>query len=165
MSVSSDMIAMWHKPMVTIRRQFAAGPHEGRALALLLSGCFLVFVGRLPILQRGAIMAGEGGDLFRDVSYAFAGMVLIAPLLFYGIAALAGLLARLFRLRPTGFGARLAMFWAYLSAAPAGLLYGLALGFNGPSIAVSIVGAIWLFAFLIFWTLGLRVAGQETSHA
>lgn len=165
MSVSSDMIAMWHKPMTVLRRQFAAGEHEGRALALLLGGCLLVFIGRLPILQRGAIMAGADGDFLRDATYAFAGLMMMAPILFYGIAALAGVIARLFGQRASGYGARLAMFWAYLAAAPAGLLYGLSLGFVGPSIAVSIVGMIWLLAFLIFWTLGLRVAGQEASHA
>jgi len=164
-SVSTDILAMWRRPRTVVARQLAQGVREERALAILLAGCLLVFIGRLPILQRGVVLAGEEGNFLRDVSYSFLGLMILAPILFYGLAALGRLIALAFGLRASGHGARLALFWAYLSAAPAALLYGLVLGLAGPGPGAQITGAVWLVAFLIFWTTGLRVAGGGEQHA
>lgn len=165
MSVSGDMLAMWRRPRAVVARQLAQNVHEGRALAVLLAGCLLVFIGRLPILQRGVVLTGREDDFLRDASYAFLGLMFLAPILFYGLAALARLGARAFGLRVSGYGARFALFWAYLAAAPAALLYGLVLGFSGWGPGAQIVGVVWLAAFLVFWTSGLRVAGRGEQHA
>lgn len=165
MSVSSDMIAMWHKPMAVLRRQFAAGQREDRAIALLMGANLLVFVGQLPRLQREAIMSGNDELFLQQATYTFAGWMMIAPLLMYGLAALTYLLMKLIRAQVSPYGSRLALFWAHLCAAPVLMLYGLSMGFVGPTAAVTVVGVLWVASFLIFWTLGLRVAGQEVSHA
>jgi len=167
MAVSRDMFAMWRRPAAVVARQLAHGPDEARALAVLLAGCLLAFASRLPALQRAALAAGGegGGDFLRDASYAFLGLMILAPLLFYGLAALGRLAARAFGLRPSGHGSRLALFWAWLAAAPAVLLYGLTLGLVGPGPAAQAVGIVWLAAFLTFWTIGLRVAGEEGRNA
>lgn len=163
MSVTADMARMWRRPAAVVRGLLAAGKREDRALAFLLAGCLLVFVGRLPVIQRAAVL--NGGDFVRDASYSFFALMMLAPLIFYGIAALGWGLARLAGQGTTAYGGRLALFWAYLASAPAGLLYGLALGFTGPGPAVTIVGVVWLGALLVFWAVGLRVSGQEASHA
>ncbi len=163
MSVTTDMARMWIRPAGVVRGLLSAGQREDRALAFLLAGCLLVFIGRLPVIQRDAVLSG--GDFSRDASYAFFALMMIAPLLFYGIAALGWGLARLAGQGTTAYGGRLALFWAYLAAAPAGLLYGLVLGFTGPGPAVTAVGVIWLGALILFWAIGLRVSGQEASHA
>lgn len=165
MAISGDMIAMWRRPASVVARHLGQGEREDRALAILLAGSLLVFVSRLPVLQREALAAAGGGDFLRDASYAFLGQMILAPLVFYIVAALGQVIARLFGLHATSYGARFALFWAYLSAAPAALLYGLALGFVGAGPAAQAVGIIWLAAFLTFWTIGLRVAGREARDA
>lgn len=159
------MLAMWRRPAAVVARQLAQGVDEARALAMLLAGCLLMFVSELPVLQRQAIDAGAGDDFLRRASYAFMAWMMLAPLALYGLAALGRLGARVFRLRATGYGSRLALFWALLSAAPAVLLYGLTLGLVGPGPAAQAVGAVWIAAFVIFWTIGLRVAGQRGRDA
>lgn len=170
MSVSRDMLAMWWRPAVVVARQLAQGVREERALAVLLAGCLLMFVSELPVLQRQAVEAGAGDagagdDFLRGASYAFMAWMMLAPLVLYGLAAAGRLGARVFRLRTTGYGARFALFWALLCAAPAVLLYGLTLGLVGPGPAAQVVGAVWIAAFVIFWTIGLRVAGQRGQDA
>lgn len=163
MSVTDDMARMWRSPRPVVRRLMAAGPREDRSLAFLMAACLLVFLGQLPGLQRQAVL--EGGDFTRAATYAFFAWMTIAPLLFYGLAAAGLLVARAFGLRVSGAGARLALFWAHLAAAPAWLLYGLMAGFNGASAGTNAVGAIWIAALAIFWIQGLRVAAEGVSHA
>ncbi len=59
----------------------------------------------------------------------------------------------------TGYGARIALFWAFLAAAPVLLLHGLVAGFIGPGAGMTIIGVIWCGVFLWFWLSGLREAG------
>jgi hypothetical protein len=56
----------------------------------------------------------------------------------------------------TGYGARLAMFWAVLASTPAALLYGLLAGFNGETLGTQAVGAVWLVGFVWIWVQSLR---------
>ena len=89
-------------------------------------------------------------------------LVFIVPLFLYLVAGLVALIARLLGSRMTGYGARLALFWALLAASPLILLWGLTAGFVGPGIEMTIVGALWCAAFLWFWITGLRVASRES---
>lgn len=157
------MLAMWRRPARVFARQLGHGADEARALAVLMAACLLMFLGHLPVLQRQAVAAG--GDFLREASYSFMAWMMLAPLALYGLASLGRVVALAFRRRASGYGARLALFWALLSAAPAALLYGLAQGFTGAGAAVDAVGVVWLAAFLIFWTIGLRVAGEEGRDA
>ena len=87
--------------------------------------------------------------------------IFIAPLLFYVIAGLTAVVGKVFRTGLSGYGARLALFWALLASTPLMLLWGLVAGFMGPGIQMTLTGALWFGAFLWFWVSGLRVAGQE----
>jgi hypothetical protein len=79
--------------------------------------------------------------------------------MFYLLAFISQLIARLIGGRVTGYGARIALFWAFLAAAPVLLLHGLVAGFIGPGAGMTIIGAIWCGVFLWFWLSGLREAG------
>lgn len=157
MPVAQDIAATYRGPRRVVARLLAMGPREDRALALLMGGCALVFIAQWPRLAREAHLAGEA--LNPRLAGALLGWVVIAPLMFYLLAFLSQLIARLIGGRVTGYGARIALFWAFLAAAPVLLLHGLVAGFIGPGAGLSIVGAIWCGVFLWFWLSGLREAG------
>jgi hypothetical protein len=73
------------------------------------------------------------------------------PLLAYGLALISHGIARLMGGKGSGFGARLALFWALLAVAPAMLLQGLTAGFIGPSAALYLVQGVVLTGFLWMW--------------
>ncbi len=161
MAVSTDMVRTWRGPRAVVRGLLAQGVREDRALVYLMAGLVIVFVSRLPALQREAVL--EGGVFQRDATYAFFGLVILAPLIFYVLAEMGRLLARLAGLKPSSYQGRLALFWAWLAASPASLLYGLLVGFNGVNEpGTQVVGALWLAAVFWFWVQGLREAGQGT---
>jgi hypothetical protein len=79
----------------------------------------------------------------------------VAPLGLYAIAAFSHLVARLLGGQGTWYGARMALFWALLAAAPLWLLWGLVAGLIGPGPALSATGVVALGAFLAIWIAGL----------
>ncbi|MCF2870545.1 hypothetical protein L0664_05650 [Octadecabacter sp. G9-8] len=149
---------MYRRPRAVVRSLYAMGAREDRAIAWLMIGCFLVFISRLPALQRGAV---NGGSNFQqDTIYAFFALLMIAPLLFYLLAFVLFGVTKVLRPAATSYGARLAVFWGWLSATPVALFYGLLVGFNGLDHPGTIlIGALWLAVLLWFWISGLA----ETS--
>ena len=91
------------------------------------------------------------------IGAALFGWIFVAPLLLYTLAALSHLAGRLFGARGNWYGARLALFWAIVAAAPLWLLQGVAAGFV-PGIVATITGLAALAAFLIIWGRGYGVA-------
>lgn len=154
MAVSDDIARMYRRPRVVVRGLLAMGTREDRAIAWLMIGCLIVFVSRLPALQREAVLGT--GDLQRDMTYAFFALMMIAPLMFYVVAAVLFLITRAFRRGATAYGARLAVFWGWFAASPLALFYGLLVGFNGVDHAGTYaVGALWLAILVWFWIMGL----------
>ena len=156
MPVTRDIVATYRGPGRVIRRLLSMGLREDRALAILMAGCGLMFIAQLPRLAREAHLTEQalnpllGGAL---MAWGF-----IAPLALYVIALLSHWISRAFRGRGTAYGARLALFWAFLAASPLILLHGLVAGFIGPGPGLTLVGAAWFGAFFAFWLLGLREA-------
>lgn len=64
--------------------------------------------------------------------------------------------------RGTGYGARVALFWAFLAGSPILLLWGLIAGFIGAGPGLNLVGIVWIAVFLWFWIAGLREAEWGT---
>jgi len=158
MPVSRDIGQMYRRPRAVVRGLFDMGPREDRAIAWLMIGCFLVFLSRLPALQRNAISGGS--NFQQDAIYAFFALMMIAPLLFYAIAGVLFLVTKAIRPAATSYGARLAVFWGWLASTPLALFYGLLVGFNGLDHPGTImIGALWLVVLLWFWISGLA----ETS--
>lgn len=158
MSVTLDILRSYSAPRRTLRRRIRATGREAQALAVLMAGCAVMFVAQWPVAAR---MAHEDGSIPLDARLggALMGWVIIAPLAFYALAALAHLAARVFGGRGDWLGARAATFWALLASGPLWLLNGLTAGFVGPGVAANITGTLATLALLGFWALGIRVAG------
>jgi len=159
MPVSRDIGQMYGRPRHVVRRLYDMGQREDRAIAWVMIGCFLVFLSRLPALQRDAVQ--NGTNFQQDTIYAFFALLMIAPLMFYLLAAILWLLTRVLRRGATAYGARLAVFWGWLAATPVGLFYGLLVGFNGIEHPGTVmIGGLWLIVLLWFWISGLAETSQ-----
>jgi hypothetical protein len=163
MAVTNDIARTYRRPRVVIRDLLDQGKREDRAIAYLIISCFLIFVAQWPRLSRKAagfeIPAGaEVPELDRLLAYEFMAWLMIWPLFLYIIAGLTHLVAKAIGGKGSGYGARLALFWAMLSTVPLLLLHGLMAGFTGPGAQTNFVGALWLIAFLWIWIQGLREA-------
>lgn len=157
MAVTTEMLRSWRAPRLAIRRQLAAGAGEPRALAYLMVACTLIFVAQWPRLAREAEL-DPSVPLEARLGAALLGWVFLAPLFFYGLAALSHLLARVFGGQGTWFGARLALFWSLLVSVPLWLLSGLTAGFFGPGPERTLTGALLAVGFLGHWVLALAEA-------
>lgn len=159
MAVSTDMMRTWRSPRRVMRGLLVMGPREDRAIAYLMAGCLLVFVAQWPRLARIAHI--EGQEMARLVAYEFLAWMIVWPLVFYLIAFLLHVVTRVARQDSAPWEVRLALFWAFLAAAPAGLLYGLLSGLVGPEPGTQLVGAIWIGAFVLFVVQGIRESGAR----
>jgi hypothetical protein len=156
MPVTTDIVATYRGPRRVLRRLLDMGVREDRALMMLVAACVVVFVGQWPRLAREAHLTDQA--LNPLLGGALLAWVFIAPLLFYMLALVSHGVARLARGRGTAYGARLALFWAFLAASPLILLHGLVAGFVGPGAGLQLVGIIWCGVFGWFWLSGLYEA-------
>lgn len=170
MPVSRDIWRTWRSPGRVFGELFAMGPREDRALMFLMLGCLMFFLSQLPILQRRIVLEqaplGVTGveGLAPAATYVFFGAMMILPLLFYILAAVLTLIANAINGPVSGARGRVALFWAWLAASPAALLYGLLAGFNGPEEpGTKVIGALWLALFALFIWRGFQVAARETA--
>ena len=162
MAVTTDIVATWRRPARVMRKLLSMGRREDRALAILIVACLIIFVAQWPRLSREAFLADAGGPpLEAMLAITFFAMLMIWPLMAYGLAGLTHVIARLFGGRGTWYSARLALFWSLLATSPAWLFHGLVSGFIGPGPAQTVAGAIVLLAFLLIWGMSLREAERE----
>ncbi len=150
MTITADILRSWRHPRAVIRSKLAAGEREDRALAVLMAASLLLFVAQWPGLSRAAFL-DPGTPLEARLGGALMACLFIVPLLAYGLALISHGIARLMGGKGSGFGARLALFWALLAVAPAMLLQGLTAGFIGPSAALYLVQGVVLTGFLWMW--------------
>lgn len=155
-SVTRDIPRAWLRPRVVMAEHLARGLRDDTAFVFLMVGCSLVFVSQLPRLSREAFLRGE--DFMILMGGTLMAWVFLAPLLFYILALISHVAARLFGGRGTGLGARISLFWALLAVSPAMLLNGLTAGFIGPGPALSAVGLVTFAGFFWIWLSSLYVA-------
>lgn len=174
MAVTTDIARTWRRPRAVIRHLLDQGRREDRAIAYLMIACLLTFVAQWPRLRREAyqieavptVMTEEQMIAFLDgwsafdrlVSYEFLAWLMLWPLIFYLLAALSHLVARLFRGQGSFYSARIALFWSLLATVPLLLLHGLTAGLIGPGPQTQLIGALWLGAFAVIWLQSLREA-------
>lgn len=156
MTVTTDLVTTWRAPRAALRRHLARGKSEAFAFALLLVFLVLAFVAQWPLASREAHIAGEPSAAPRIMARAFA--VLATIPLWYGLAALSHLAARLMGGRGSWYGARIALFWALATVGPLMLLQGLVAGMIGQGQALWwVTGGVGL-AFLWLWLTMLHEA-------
>ena len=160
MAVTLDILRGWRAPRALIREKLGQGVREDRALAVVMGACLLFFVSQWPRLSREAFLHPEV-PLDARMGGALLGWVFIAPLLFYAVAGLSHLVARLLGGKGTWFSSRLALFWALLAVSPLALLNGLVAGFIGEGPAATLVGLLVLAGFLYLWISMLIEAEKQ----
>ena len=148
MAIVPDIVKGWRDPAGLVRTKLGQG--EGTTLAVLIGACGLIFVAQWPRLAREAHLNPEV-PLEALLGAALLGLVFVLPLFFYGLAAVSRIVARGFGHRISGFGARVALFWAMLCLTPLLLLHGLAVGFLGQGAAVGALGLLVLVGFGYLW--------------
>lgn len=161
MPVTTDIAATYKGPRAVFRRLLAMDQNEGRALAIVMASCVVVFVGQWPRLAREAHLNDQ--ELNPLLGGALLAWVFMMPLVLYALAFISHLVQRVFGGQGDGYSSRLALFWAFLAASPLMLLNGLVAGFVGPGPGLQLVGLIWIVVFLWFWLSNLREAGWGKS--
>jgi hypothetical protein len=81
---------------------------------------------------------------------ALLACVFVLPLMAYTVALITQGLSRLFG-RASGYGARLALFWAFLAVSPVMLIQGMLTVFLGHSVLVTLVQGVAGVGFLWMW--------------
>ncbi len=166
MSIALDIVRTYRAPREVQMRQMRAGENsEGRALAILMGACFLLFIATLPNLSRQAFLDPSIPFQGRMAGSFFA-WVLMMPLVLYGVSILVKLVMMVLKIEAPGHHVRMGLFWALLASSPLWLLAGLAAGFTGESSGTALSGLAAIGAFLVFTVFGLVAAvrsGQDKA--
>jgi|JI8StandDraft_2_1071088.scaffolds.fasta_scaffold01653_10 hypothetical protein len=163
MALVLDIVRSLRAPRRVIRALAVTGPREPWLLMVLMLACALVFVAQWPRLARAAQL-DPSIPLDARLAGALFAWVFIAPLFFYGMAALMTLALRIVG-RVPGARVRLALFWALMVASPFLLLQGLVAGVIGPGLQAGLVALVAAGVFLAVLVAGLRVAVEEPAPA
>ncbi|MBV1868296.1 MAG: YIP1 family protein [Marinosulfonomonas sp.] len=161
MEIAGDIIRSWRSPRRVMRKHLAAGLREDRALICLFAACVLILVSQFPALMR----ASEPDGFEARVVGPLFGWLFVAPLFMYLLAALSHVLARLVGGQGTWFGARLALFWSLLAAAPLWLINGFVAEFSGATYLTSIVAGLALGMFVVIWISSLIEAESGATQS
>jgi len=159
MAVTDDIVATYRGPGRVVRGLLNREKREDRLFILLFVGCVIVFVILAPREARLAHIDDTVPLVARLYWSAFF-WVLIMPFVFYLVAALSRVISLPFHSDLSWYGARMALFWAIIAAAPVGLLFGMVAGLIGPGVQQKIVGLLWIGVFLWFWLAGLWAAKE-----
>src|SRR6056297_2821412 len=125
-----------------MRRQLDGERREERALVYLLGACLVIFMAQWPRLQREAVLNPDAPPLDAQIGGALFAWMFLMPLVFYLVAALSHIVARLLGGRGTWYRARLALFWTLLAVSPLMMLYGLVAGLVGEGPELQVTGAV-----------------------
>jgi len=166
MSIAKDIVRTYRAPSEVQARQMRAGEHsEGRALAVLMGACFLIFVAALPFLSREAFL--DPSITFQErMAGAFFAWLLMMPLVFYVVSLIVVAVLKVLRIAAPAHHVRMGIFWALLASTPLWLFSGLAAGFTGESPGAAIAAVAAIGAFVVFAIFGLVAAvrtGQEAQ--
>ncbi|MFT3687458.1 YIP1 family protein [Paenirhodobacter sp.] len=157
MAAVDDILRSYRAPRAVVRGLLARPRSEPWGLTLLLVALTVIFIGQWPRLAAIETPEMPLTGLLLGTALALGATV---PL-FYGLAALGHLVARLLGGRGDWYGARIALFWALLAVAPLMLFQGLVAGFIGMGQQLALVSALVFLAFVLIWGAGLRVAEFE----
>lgn len=158
MALTSDIAESWRRPRAVIRRLRARGKSEAFVFTFLFVFLLMAVTAAAPGLSRQAALAGQPFPPF--LLGASLGAFALIPV-FYALAALGHLVARLMGGSGGWYDGRLALFWSLACVSPAVLIFGLVRAFVAESPAVPVLGLLTFAAFLALYSVMLReVEGQ-----
>ncbi len=163
-----EVVRCYLEPRASARRILARADTEGRALAILVLGCFVLFLSQLPDIMSKEVAQGGSPGPVADAAARIVGALVFAPLLFYGIAGLTGLAIRAAGYSLSWINCRVSLFWAVLAVSPAVLIIALARGFIGTSALLIVISLAMTIPFLVIWISALLesiVADRELAIA
>lgn len=149
MAVTSDILESWPRPRVVVRRHLSRGVSEAFAFSLLFVFLILAFVAQWPIAARDSFASGEASVLPRVLALGLA--VLATIPIWYALAAISRLIARVLGGKGTWYGARIALFSALVGIGPLMLLQGLVAGMIGPGPGLIAVRVVVGLGFIYMW--------------
>lgn len=156
MTVSADILATYRAPRRVMARLLRGERHEARALAYLLAALVLMLIAQVPALRATAAANPETPFAASLLARALALGVMLP--VFYLVAGLSRLGARVLGGRGDGFGARLALFWALLAATPLVLVQAAIGTILGQGAALTVTSLVVFAVFLWVWLSGLTEA-------
>ncbi|NBZ85975.1 hypothetical protein [Stagnihabitans tardus] len=153
MPLTRDIVESWKAPRRVIRRHQARARSESFLFALLFVFLLLAMVSVAPFLARQAVI--EAKPLPPYILAACFGALVSVPV-FYLLAAVGHLTAKLMGGTGGFYDGRLALFWALVTTTPALLLYGLVRAMAADSPATPFLGLGVFLIFLGFYSVMLR---------
>jgi hypothetical protein len=158
MAAVDDIRRSYRTPRAVMREHLSRLKSEPRALTFLLAALIVIFIGQWPRLSREAFQADQPlVGLMMGTALALLAMVPV----FYLIAAVSHLVAKILGGRGSFYRARQALFWSMLVISPLMLLHGLVAGFIGAGPQSSLLGLAIAAIFALIWGASLRVAEFE----
>ncbi|MGQ0610437.1 MAG: YIP1 family protein [Paracoccaceae bacterium] len=158
MSVVADIAESWRHPARVMRRHLARGRSEPFAFSLLMVFLLVAFIAYWPAAARVAALDPGKPVAAQLLPFAMGGLAAI-PML-YLLAAFGAGVARVLGGRGGWYGGRMALFWALVVSSPLVLLSGLVAGLIGPGLQQTALNLVSGLAFLVFWAITLKEAGQ-----
>ncbi len=159
MAVTSDIVESWHHPRRVVQRHLSRERSEAFVFTFLFVFLLLSFVALWPGQARAAFEAKNQPLSPRLLAVALA--LLATVPLWYGLAALSHLMARVLGGQGDFYRARVALFWALVVVSPGLLLQGLVAGMIGPGPQLLLVQIVISLAFLVLWLSMLREAERK----
>ncbi|MEL6767872.1 MAG: Yip1 family protein [Pseudomonadota bacterium] len=118
-SFTGRIFRAWIDPRATMRGVLDAEPGEGRILMFAMTSGALLFAAEcLRIMMQAASGAAAPDQLSATFAASFTALLILRPLMLYGLAAVTGLVARRFGGKGSWRDTRAAICWAALTAAP-----------------------------------------------
>ena len=165
MAITRNITATYRGPGRVVSRILDGTRREDSVLYFLIGACVVIFIAQAPYQSREAYLDDSVPFQARLYWSAFL-WIFLFPLVMYGVAAIIWLITRVLPGAPSGYGIRVALFWALLASTPVLLLLGLTAGMVGPGPALQVVALLWCGVFLWFWIAGTWAArtqkGQKT---
>ena len=164
MPVAAEVFRAYFEPRRSARRMLTRTDSEGKAFALVFTGCVILFLAQLADLVGLRAPAGMQPSLTALAAARVIGALLLAPLVFYAVAGVSGFVFRLLGRSIDWRHARVSLFWAVLAVSPTAMLLALARNLLGGSILVDSFPWLLMALFLLFWTCGLVesvIAGRK----
>jgi hypothetical protein len=113
------VLGAWADLRGSLRDELDRAPSEGRLLFYVMLSGLIWFIGRAAVLSWGPLAPIMSEDEYTGrLASEFVGALFFRTLAFYGLAGLAGLIARAAGGTGSWRDSRAAVFWAALVAAP-----------------------------------------------